>query len=115
MEPRQMQTVQVRISIPKRLFVCLREMLCLRRMSIQEYFEELASSDTEIIRNQKLRSTFLLPTGPKTSTIETTTNDIWRTKVRPEQVQRILFLSESEKMSPPEIAASMADVSRSTV
>jgi len=86
-------------------------------MNIEDYFLELAENDATSIRAKKCSSNFLSPSGVKAKTkpIETTGNDIWRTKVKPEQVQRILFLAESEKMSPPEIAASMADVSRTTV
>ncbi len=98
-----MQTVQVRISIPKRLFVCLREMLCQRRMSVQAYFEELASSDTEMIRNQKCRANSLLPSGAKTATIETTDDDNHRTKLRPAQIKRLLHL-RSEGVSTADIA-----------
>ncbi len=89
-----MQTVQVRISIPKRLFVCLREMLCQRRMSLQEYFEDLAASDTKMIRKQKCRADCLLPSGPKAEKIQTTDNDLHRTKLRPTQIQRLIFLAE---------------------
>src|SRR5882762_2784560 len=94
------QTLKIRLS--DSLLASIREVLCLRSVSIEHYFVELAEVDTAPIRLQKLRSNFLLPSGVKAKTIEKTDDDIWRTKVRPEQVQRILFLSESEKMSPPE-------------
>jgi len=106
-------TLEIRVNVNDSLFASIREALSLRSMTLNAYLLQVLEADVAPIRLQKLRSNFLLPSGVKAKTIETT-DGVWRTKLRGEQIQRIIFLSEREKMSPPDIAASMA-ISRTSV
>lgn len=95
-QPHILPSNVVVIRFSKPLLACIQQVLTLRSMSLESYIIELAESDCAPFRLGKIRSDFLTPAGAKTKRIETQNDS--RSKLTPEQIQRALFLFDTEDL-----------------
>ena len=93
------QTVTVQFS--KSLFACVGEMLALRGISIENYLIQLAEADVAFDRLEKFQQRKLFAEGEKKIVIQ---KQGTRMKLTPEQVQRVIFLHDSEGLGVRSIA-----------
>jgi DNA-directed RNA polymerase specialized sigma24 family protein len=96
-----------------RLTACIREMAALRGMTEAQYLAELAFADFAEHRCKKLCENAKYKAA-KIERIEMNDADRHRTKLRPEQVQKLLFLAETLKL-PHGLIAERMSISTSTV
>ena len=91
----------------------MRECASARGMTVRLWFLELAFAERAGHRAQQFSATVALK-AERAQTIEIAGNDREHTKMRPERVQRLLFLAESEGLSAAALAERMG-VSKNTV
>ena len=111
-QPAQSSPTLVTIRFPADLLVCIREVLALRSMTLQNYVTELIESDTAPLRLKKWQSNFLTPSGPKAKRIEDTSDH--RSKLTGEQERSCTLLHEVEGV-PVSALAKRFNCAKSTI
>ena len=99
--------------LPHQMATSLDQMAAFASVPVGALILQIVEKDVANFRLKNMPSDFLVPERGKAERIETKDNDHAKTKLRPPQIQRILFLAENE-MSADAISQRM-NVSQKTI